>query len=220
MGWVSTSTGDSIEQVQAEQTRLAAEHTQATLAVGAFGGGRDAAVAEARRHEALAGMADASERYIKVTAAAKLLSWAIERYREQNQGPMLARAEAIFSMLTIGRFTRLSVDFDSTPYRLTALRPDGRPVEVPGLSDGTRDQLYLALRLAALELHLVKAKALPFVADDLFINFDDERSTAGLEALKELSKQTQVVFLSHHDHLMPHVQKVFGSGVNVVQLQR
>jgi uncharacterized protein YhaN len=215
-----TSTGDSIEQVQAEQTRLAAEHTQATLAVGAFGGGRDAAVAEARRHEALAGMADASERYIKVTAAAKLLSWAIERYREQNQGPMLARAEAIFSMLTIGRFTRLSVDFDSTPYRLTALRPDGRPVEVPGLSDGTRDQLYLALRLAALELHLVKAKALPFVADDLFINFDDERSTAGLEALKELSKQTQVVFLSHHDHLMPHVQKVFGSGVNVVQLQR
>lgn len=215
-----TSTGDSIEQVQAEQTRLVAEHTQAKLTLEAFGGGRDAAVAEARRHEALAGMADASERYIKVTAAARLLSWAIERYREQNQGPMLARAEAIFSMLTIGRFTRLSVGFDSTPYRLTALRPDGRPVEVPGLSDGTRDQLYLALRLAALELHLAKAKALPFVADDLFINFDDERSTAGLEALKELSKQTQVVFLSHHDHLMPRVKQVFGLGVNVVQLQR
>ncbi|WP_278533344.1 ATP-binding protein [Delftia acidovorans] len=214
------STGDSIEQVQAEQTRLAAEYMQAKLTMEAFGGGRDAADAEARRHEALAGMADASERYIKVTAAAKLLSWAIERYREQNQGPMLARAEAIFSTLTIGRFTRLSVEFDSTPYRLTALRPDGRPVEVPGLSDGTRDQLYLALRLAALELHLTKAKALPFIADDLFINFDDERSTAGLEELKALSKQTQVLFLSHHDHLLPRVQQVFGPGVNVVQLQR
>lgn len=58
------------------------------------------------------------------------------------------------------------------------------------------------------------------MADDLFINFDDERSTAGLEALKELSKQTQVVFLSHHDHLMPRVEQVFGVGVNVVQLQR
>lgn len=215
-----TSTEDSLEQVQAEQTRLAAEHTQAKLAVEGFGGGRDAAVAEARRQEALAGMADASERYIKVTAAAKLLSWAIERYREQNQGPMLARAEAIFAKLTLGRFTRLSVEFDSTPYRLTALRADGRPVEVPGLSEGTRDQLYLALRLAALELHLAKAKALPFIADDLFINFDDERSTAGLEALRDLSRHTQVLFLSHHDHLLPRVRQVFGSEVNVVELQR
>jgi uncharacterized protein YhaN len=215
-----TSTEDGIEQVQAEQTRLAAEHAQAKLTVEAFGGGRDAAVAEARRQEALAGMADASERYIKVTAAAKLLGWAIERYREQNQGPMLARAEAIFARLTLGRFTRLSVEFDSTPYRLTALRADGRPVEVPGLSEGTRDQLYLALRLAALELHLAKAKALPFIADDLFINFDDERSTAGLEALRDLSRHTQVLFLSHHDHLLPRVRQVFGAEVNVVELQR
>lgn len=88
------------------------------------------------------------------------------------------------------------------------------------MSEGTRDQLYMALRLAALELHLAKAKALPFVADDLFINFDDERSTAGLQALRDLSTKTQVLFLSHHDHLLPRVQQVFGAGVNVVQLQR
>ena len=215
-----TSTNDQINQVQADQTSLASELTQAKSAVAAFGGGSSAAVAEARRQEALASMADASERYIKVTAAAKLLSWAIERYREQNQGPMLTRAGAIFSALTIGMYTKLFVDFDSTPYTLSATRKDGKAVEVPGLSEGTRDQLYLALRLAALELHLAKAKALPFVADDLFINFDDERSTAGLEALRGLSTKTQVLFLSHHDHLLPHVQQVFGAGVNVVQLRR
>lgn len=215
-----TSTNDSLDQVHAEQTRLVAERTQAKLAVEAFGGGSDAAVAEARRQEALAAMADASERYIKVTAAAKLLSWAIERYREQNQGPLLRRAGQIFEILTLGRFARLLVDFESAPPRLTALRTNGQAVEVPGLSEGTRDQLYLALRVAALELHLGKAKALPFVADDLFINFDDERSTAGLEALRELSKETQVIFLSHHEHLLPSVQQVFGSSVNVVRLQR
>lgn len=215
-----TNANDSLDQVHAEQTRLAAEHTQAKLAVEAFGGGSDAAVAEARRQEALAGMADASERYIKVTAAAKLLSWAIERYREQSQGPLLKRAGQVFETLTLGRFSRLLVDFESTPPRLTALRTDGQAVDVPGLSEGTRDQLYLALRFAALQLHLGKAKALPFVADDLFINFDDERSTAGLEALRELSKETQVIFLSHHDHLLPSVRQVFGSSVNVVRLQR
>jgi uncharacterized protein YhaN len=88
------------------------------------------------------------------------------------------------------------------------------------MSEGTRDQLYLALRLAAVEMHLDKSKPLPFIADDLFVNFDDERSTAGLEALRELSTKTQVLFLSHHDHLLRRVRQVFGDDVNVVALGR
>lgn len=89
---------------------------------------------------------------------------------------------------------------------------------VSGMSDGTRDQLYLALRLAALELHLEQAMPLPFLADDLFINYDGERSKAGLETLATLSEQTQVIFLSHHDYLVPAVQEIFGEQVNVVTL--
>src|SRR3546814_5869004 len=63
-----------------------------------------AAKAESQRQQALARMADVTERYIKVFTAARLLRWSIDRYREQKQGPMLARAGAIFSGLTsIGR---------------------------------------------------------------------------------------------------------------------
>jgi uncharacterized protein YhaN len=211
---------EALEQVQSQLTRLAEERLQAEQAFRAIGGSKDAASAESHRQEALADMADASERYIKVTTAVRLLTWAIDRYREQKQGPMLARAGAIFSTLTLGRYSRLFVDYEKTPLSLSALGSDGRQVEVSGMSEGTRDQLYLALRLAALELHLGKSKALPFVADDLFINFDDERSAAGLEALRALSTQTQVLFLSHHDHLLPRVRRVFGDAVNVVQLQR
>ena len=86
------------------------------------------------------------------------------------------------------------------------------------MSDGTRDQLYLALRLAALELHLDQGHALPFIADDLFINYDDRRAKAGLQALATLSEKTQVIFLSHHDHLVPAVREVFGPDVNVLGL--
>ena len=91
-------------------------------------------------------------------------------------------------------------------------------MEVAGLSEGTRDQLYLALRLAALELHLAQATPLPFVADDLFINFDDARATAGMHALRGLAQHTQVIFLSHHDHLLTMVRDVFGADVNVIKL--
>ena len=91
-------------------------------------------------------------------------------------------------------------------------------VDIEGMSEGTRDQLYLALRLAALDMHLGQAHVLPFVADDLFINFDDKRATAGLEALGELSRKTQVLFLTHHDHLLPLVRNVFGNAVNISRL--
>lgn len=214
------SVADALEQGQAQLTKLAEDRLHAVQAFQAIDGGKDAASAESRRQEALADMAEASERYIKVTTAVRLLTWAIDRYRDQKQGPMLARAGAIFSTLTLGRYSKLFVDYEKTPLSLSALRTDGRQVEVSGMSVGTRDQLYLALRLAALELHLGKSKALPFVADDLFINFDDERSTAGLEALRELSTRAQVLFLSHHDHLLPRVRQVFGEEVNVVHLER
>lgn len=199
-------------------TELSSKRQAATTALHAIGGAADAAKAEAQRQEALAAMSDVVERYVKVFTAAKLLRWSIEQYREAKQGPMLSAASAIFARLTLGSFDRLTVDFESDPPKLLGRRPNGSMVDIEGLSEGTRDQLYLALRLAALDMHLSQAQVLPFIADDLFINYDDLRSKGGLEALGELSRKTQVLFLTHHDHLLPVVQEVFGSEVNVVRL--
>jgi recombinational DNA repair ATPase RecF len=65
-------------------------------------------------------------------------------------------------------------------------------VPVEGMSDGTRDQLYLALRIAALEQQFRANGPMPVVADDLLINFDDRRAAAALRVLAELSHSTQV----------------------------
>ena len=86
------------------------------------------------------------------------------------------------------------------------------------LHQSLRDQLYLVLRMAALELHLEQVAPLPFIADDLFINYDDGRAKAGLEALAKLSEITQVIFLSHHEHLLPVTRSVFGERLNVINL--
>jgi uncharacterized protein YhaN len=197
---------------------LAAGHQAANSALLAIGGSSDAAIAEGRRQEALSKMTEAVERYVKVHTAARLLKWSIEQYREAKQGPMLTLASDIFRRLTSGSFDKLTVDFDSKPLKLLGRRPNGAFVEIDGMSEGTRDQLYLALRLAALDMHLGQAHVLPFIADDLFINYDDGRAKAGLEALGELSRKTQVLFLTHHDHLLPAVHAVFGDRVNVVTL--
>jgi uncharacterized protein YhaN len=207
-------------EAQQQSERLTAELDKAQSLLGLIAGQDDAARAEGRRQDALAKMANAAERYVKVYTASRLLKWAIDRYRESKQGPMLGRAGAIFAALTLGSFQRLSVDFDAQPLTLHGLRADGRLVEVAGMSEGTRDQLFMALRLAALELHIAQdpLHALPFIADDLFINYDDGRAEAGLRALAELSQHTQVIFLSHHAHLLPLVRAVLGQAVNVILL--
>ncbi|MEX3548061.1 MAG: AAA family ATPase [Burkholderia sp.] len=201
-------------------SELARRELEARQALEAIAGQSGAALAEARRQEALAAMGDTAEQYIEAATASRLLRWAIDRYRDQKQGPMLSRAGEIFASLTLGEFLRLTVDTERQPPELSARRASGRSVEVGGLSEGTRDQLFLALRIAALELQLAHKAALPFVADDLFINFDDARSKAGLDALRELSTRTQVLFLTHHDHLLPLVREVFGATVNVIELRR
>lgn len=86
------------------------------------------------------------------------------------------------------------------------------------MSEGSRDQLYLALRLAALDLQVEQGFTMPLIADDLFINFDDRRTVAGLQVLGELSRSMQIVFLTHHDHLVPLAKEVLGPDLNVVRL--
>lgn len=204
-----------------EQLSMLYQHrVRAEQRLSAISGQASAATAEARRQEALAEMGDVAEQYLEAATASRLLKWAIDRYRDQKQGPMLHRAGEVFSGLTLGEFVKLGVDYESNPPALVARRRNERRVEVAGLSEGTRDQLFLALRIAALELHLVHARAMPFVADDLFINFDDARSRAGLEALRALSRHTQVLFLTHHEHLLPLARDVFGECLNVVRLER
>ena len=102
--------------------------------------------------------------------------------------------------------------------QLAGVRPDGEVVAAPGLSTGTEDQLFLALRTSAVEDYLASAGSLPFVADDLFINFDEERAAAGFEVLGQLSERTQVLFYTHHRHLVDLAQDALGEHVHLVQL--
>ena len=139
-----------------------------------------------------------------------------ERYRERSQGPLLQRASQLFAALTLGAHEGLVVDGEVAA--LWARRADGRRVPLDGLSDGTRDQLYLALRLAALELYMDSAEPMPFIADDLFVNYDDDRALAGLRQLTEVSRRTQVIFLTHHAHMVELARDNLAERVHVVEL--
>lgn len=209
---------DQAEKLVEEIAVLSARHGTQKSAFEALDGSDAAIRAAARQQEAVSTMTDAAERYLRLQTAARLLRWSIERYRETRQGPMLGRASEIFAALTMGSFARLLVDNTERTPQLLGVRTDGAQVAVRGMSEGTRDQLYLALRLASLDLQAAQGTVMPLIVDDLFINFDDRRTEAGLKVLGELSGRMQIIFLTHHDHLLPLAQRVLGKDLNLIML--
>lgn len=172
-------------------------------------GGADAAALEEKAQAALAKVRRLADRYLRVRLGSQLLKKEIERYRQENQDPILKAASRYFSDLTLGSFSGLRSDLDGqgNPI-LVGVCPDERTRTVEEMSSGTRDQLYLALRLATLEWRLEKHEPMPFVADDILVNFDDERSTATLKALAGLARKNQVLLLTHHQQIVETVESL------------
>ncbi|MCP5016311.1 MAG: hypothetical protein GY938_13720, partial [Ketobacter sp.] len=94
---------------------------------------------------------------------------------------------------------------------LAGIRPDRERVHVEGMSAGTRDQLYLALRLASLEKYMESAEPMPFIVDDVLVDFDDMRSKAALDALSTLAEKTQVILFTHHAQVIEMAKQLRGS---------
>src|SRR3546814_16896886 len=88
-----------------------------------------------------------AEDYILKRTQAVTLKWAIEKYRERHQDPLLLRAGELFSTLTTGRYATLKVETDAPSPRLLGMRDETRTmVKVDARSEGTTDQLFLTLR--------------------------------------------------------------------------
>ncbi len=157
----------------------------------------------------LARVSSDAEQYVRLKLASLVLAQAIERYREKHQGPLLKRSGELFSKMTLGAYNGLQLEFnDKGEAVLVGARALGKEiVRVEDMSTGTADQLYLAVRLASIEAFSEKQETLPFIADDILIQFDDQRACATLEILAELSRKTQVIFFTHHTHLSELAEK-------------
>ncbi|OEU78649.1 MAG: hypothetical protein BA872_08870 [Desulfobacterales bacterium C00003060] len=177
-------------------------------------GSAEAAEAAEQAKGILAQIQSHTEQYMVLRTAYAILSHEIERYREANQDPILQRASQLFSELTSASFSGIKPSYDERDNPiLLGIRPSGEEVTVDGMSDGTCDQLYLSLRLASLEKHLEENEPMPLIIDDILINFDDDRAKATLRLIAELSNKTQIIFFTHHQHLVELAETNVNEGV-------
>ncbi len=214
----------AIERVKAENAQIfadlqsaAAGRHEAERAYAVLEAGRDAASASAARVEAGAELVAVASRWLLRASAARLAARAIERHRAAAQDPLIARASNLFAIATDGGFAGLCVDYDEEDEpALKGLRADGAKVPVSGLSEGARDQLFLALRLALLELR--GGEPLPFIGDDLLASFDEARTARALGLLAEFGATRQAILFTHHRHVAEIARSLSGVRADVIAL--
>ena len=184
-----------IERLQTDIARLQDDRETAAVAVAelenqaAEADGNDkAAMLDQQALGVLSSMHDEARRYMQLKLAATMLRKQIDIHRSENEDPLLERASGLFSVMTCGEFSGLRTDYENDQPVIVGQRESEELVPVTGMSDGTRNQLYLALRLGYVEHQLMKYEPMPFIVDDILLHFDDARATATLRVLSELSQ--------------------------------
>ena len=132
--------------------------------------------------------------YDAIALAMEVLALSSSTLQTRFSPALGERAASIFTNLTGGRYNRVLLDRSMTP---SAQQADQlSPHEAEQLSQGTADQLYLAVRLAICEMVLPSDKAVPILLDDALVNFDDQRMAAALDYLLEVSARHQILLFT------------------------
>jgi uncharacterized protein YhaN len=186
---------------------------------GAFESGIGAEAALQQRRNAEAELVEAARRWAVLKAASALLGGALEHHSATRRDPLMTRAGDAFATLTHGAFAGLDQSFyDDDEPKLEACRPNGERAPVAHLSEGARDQLYLALRLAYIDEYAARAEAPPFIGDDIFASFDDFRTGDGLEALAKMGDRVQPILFTHHLHVIDLARARLGDAADIIRI--
>lgn len=183
----------------ARAARVAAERalTEAEEADGAARAAQEVRSARDR-------LAELVEEYARTVIALRLLDDRLQAQLQESGSTTLDRAGELLEALTGGRYVALSSRETGDGRRaLRVHRGDREPADVDELSEGTADQVFLALRLAGLEQRLDQQRAagvvpLPVVLDDVLLAFDDDRTDRALRALRDWATDRQVIVTTHH----------------------
>lgn len=190
-------------EAQAEADSRLSEVTTARDALAQLEKAASAAEAEADVANHQAEVARLTEEWAVLTLQKKLLTKALDALGSSDSSPLLDHAGRILDALTEGRWVALQAEDDGVTRKLSVIRADAEKSGTSELSEGTADQVFFALRLAAVaELHNERSaageQALPLVLDDILMTFDEQRTDTAIEVLANLAPGLQVIVFTHH----------------------
>lgn len=150
---------------------------------------------------------DAWESWFAASLSSDAVDDVATQFEQANQPEMLAAAIPFLQKLTLGKYHHLWTPLGRKHLFVDDDAGDSRPAE--RLSGGTREQLFLAIRLAMVKAFANNGVELPMVLDDVTVNFDQQRSEAAADTLLDFTREGQqlLVFTSHLHYAQLYQQR-------------
>lgn len=131
--------------------------------------------------------------------AAQILETIRANYEAQRQPETLREASYFLEKLTRGQYARIWTRLVGDELLVDTAENETLRVEL--LSRGTREAVYLSLRLALVGAYARRGTMLPMVLDDVLVNFDADRARAAAKVLKDFAATGyQILVFTCHDH--------------------
>lgn len=183
----------ALSSAEGEMSRLRSLQAMAQGEMNTLG---DPVLFQSRREELTEELSRRREEYAALTLALEGLEEANSQLRSRFSPALNARAGELLSRLTGGKYSRVSLTRELEASAEEADSPMPRRTLL--LSQGTAEQVYLAVRLAVCRLALPKEDPAPIVLDDALDAFDDSRMALALEVLRELAEERQILLFTCH----------------------
>ncbi|MFQ5910012.1 MAG: AAA family ATPase [Thermoplasmata archaeon] len=151
----------------------------------------------------------AKEEWAELRLVQLLLGKAREDYEKEHGPKILKRASEFLEGITNGRYKRILRSTEHDGYDLIEIGGRRIPAIPVTVSRGTLAQVYLCIRLAYTDV-MQEHRRIPYILDDVLMDFDDVRLDNAAKVLIELAQGRQVVLLTHHGHVSESVRQVGG----------
>lgn len=139
----------------------------------------------------------------QVKEAIDILEGATADFQRAFAPRLETRVAHALRTVTGGRYQQAQVD--PTNLGLAVYSPESdRWVPAEHLSTGTRDLIYLAMRVSVSDLLSSNKEPLPLLLDDPFVHFDENREEKALAYLSDIARDHQIIFFSKDNKLIDH----------------
>lgn len=156
-----------------------------------------------RFHQLQSTFNEEAKKWAKLVIAKAIIRKTMDQFIKERFPKVIIKAEENLAFLTEKKYKRIYFQDND---QLIVERSDGTIFAPIELSQGTQEILYTAFRFAL--VHVIHSDyPLPVIVDDGFVNFDKNRTKKVLALLEKMSKDTQILFFSCHEHLCNYFEE-------------
>lgn len=189
-----------IERIKEQQTKLHQQRGEFLLEVKMLGEDSRLDVVRLELNAVNAEIAQLQKQWQVLATSTQLLEMIRESYESKRQPETLKEASGYLERLTEGRYQRIWTRL--TGEELLVDNGGDETIPVDKLSRGTREAVYLSLRMALVGAYARRGAVIPMVLDDVLVNFDGRRARAAAEVLVDFSRNGyQILMFTCHDHV-------------------